>query len=205
MAIAREHIRDIAFAHDWPVIYREVRGAVWNLMNLRLDAGFGAALGARSFQQHLTQHLEWQVITEDHLPPGHRLADNRNLAVETAAYDARFRAGVLLDRPDRTRSLHGGNPEAAICEIDDTLNSSAVVSYLNELTRAHLLGLRAEALLCLCADKSTPTSMDAYVGCKQAATLAYKAAGDQADFDFWALRLWSLEGSIEFHPSAPVP
>jgi hypothetical protein len=194
--LARVHIRDATFARDWPVIYREVRGAVWNLMNLRLDAGFGAALGARSFQHHLQQHLEWQAITEDHLPPGYRLAKNRSLAVETLAYDVRFLAGVLLDRPNRARSLRGGNPEMAIRRIDDMLNSSTTGPYINELTRGHLFGLRAEALLCLYADNSTMTRADEYAACKNAAIRAYEGTGDQANYDFWAARLDGLEQSI---------
>ena len=90
-----------------------------------------------------------QAITEDHLPPGHRLADNRSLAVETAAYNVRFRAGVLLDRPNRARSLRGGNPSDAVREVDDALYASPDAAWLNMLTRGHLLGLRAEGLLCL--------------------------------------------------------
>jgi hypothetical protein len=50
--LARQQIKDATFAHDWPVIYRQVRDAIWNLMNLRLDASIGAASDARSFQEH---------------------------------------------------------------------------------------------------------------------------------------------------------
>lgn len=193
-ALSRQHVRDGTLAKNWPVIYREVRGAAWNLMNLRLDAGFGISLAGGFFQQH----LEWQAITEDHMPPGYRLAENPSLAIETAAYDVRFRAAVFLDRPNRTRSLRGGHPETAIFEIDNALNSKTAEPYINQLTRGHLLGLRAEALLCLYAHKPTPSAKDEYVNSRDAAAKAYQAAADQANSHFWALSLKRLERSVGF-------
>jgi hypothetical protein len=187
--LAEESINERAFANDWPIIYREVRGAVWNLMNVRLEAGLGIWLPGRFFQQH----LEWQALTEENLPLGFRLADNPSLAIETAAYNVRLRAGVLLDRPNRNHSLRSGSAEHALHEIDVTLDSSLIKAYINQLTEGHLLGLRAEALLCLYDDDRRPNRKEEYVNSRNAALNAYRSAGDQANSDIWGSRLKVLE------------
>lgn len=187
--LAERSIRDRSFARDWPVIYREVRGPAWNLMNVRVDAGLPMSLTGHFFRRH----IEWQAITEEHLPTGFRLAENPRLAVETAAYDVRFRAGVLLDRADGNGSFASAHADQALFEIDEVLGSAAIKTQLNELTIGPLLGLRAETLLCLYARQPTETRRDEYADCKDSAVAAYATARDQANSLTWAARLRSLE------------
>jgi hypothetical protein len=54
-----------------------------------------------------------------------------------------------------------------------------------------------------CQWKELPTIDDEYVACREAAIEACVAAGDQADFEFWALRIVSLEQSAGLHLPAP--
>ena len=161
-------------------------------MHVRLDAGLPVSLHAPTFRRH----LEWQAVTESHLPPGFRGEDYPNLAVETAAIDVRFCASVLLDRLDRNHSCVGAHPEAALVEIDQALASTFMRQHLNQLTIGHMLGLRAEALLCLYADRPTATRLDAYIDDRDAARAAFMAAHDEANFQSWSARIGSLEGAL---------
>lgn len=187
--LAAKCITDPVLTRDWPVIYREVRGSIWNFMNVRLDAGLGVALDGSWFQRH----IEWQATTEACILPGYRLADNPHLAIEVAAYDIRFRVSVLLDRPDRSRSLKGGQPEQALAEVDTALLSATMRPHLNELTIGHLLGLRAEALLCLYGDRPNSTRKEEYIIAREAASSAYRAVGDEANSEFWQEKITKLE------------